>query len=143
LVLDWGDGTFGDPVDFVSEVFFGEDWSVGAVLGGSLESVQSLHLSWGLVSEIVDTDGVGSVGGVDFSDLLEVLLELGSSEFELGLGSVHLVVLGNVSDEFVVTFGEDLRLEELSSSWGLVGEGIDGEGGAGTETSDGGLSFHI
>ena len=78
-----------------------------------------------------------------YSQLGEGLLELGSSELELSLGSIGFSVFGNVSDELVVLSGHKLRGEELGSSWGLVVKGNDGKGSGGSESSDGSLGSHV
>ena len=144
MVLDWGDGTLGDPVDGVSEVGLIEE---GGVLGGLklvLVTEEFLVLSGGPVGHVVDTNGGHtSVLGVVVLELGEGLGELSLSESELGLGSVGFTVLSNVLDEFVVLGSESLTSEELSSLWGLVVKGDDGKGGGGTETGDGGLSSHL
>jgi len=145
LVLDWGDGSGGDPVDIVWKVvgwellsslhgLVGHGWSVSEHLG---------HLFLGLVGELVESNGGGSVLGVVLSNLGEGLLELGSSELELSLGSIGFSVFGNVSDELVVLSGHKLRGEELGSSWGLVVKGNDGKGSGGSESSDGSLGSHV
>jgi len=135
LVLDWGNGTLVNPVDGVSEVGGVEEWGS---LEGFLDQVRSesvhlFHLGGGLVGELVDSNGGGSVLGVVLSNLGEGLLELGSSEVEFSSGSVGLSILSNVSDELVVFSGEDLRLEELGSSRGLVVQSNNGKGSGGSE----------
>merc|ERR1719453_1211371 len=88
LVLDWGDGTLGSPVDGVGEV------------GGVEEDLGSLVVSWESVSvklglllsspggEEVVSNGEAVLAGVDFLDLLVHLGEEVESEVELLLGAV-------------------------------------------------------
>jgi len=142
LVLDWGDGTLGDPVDGVSEVGGIKLGVVEGGLVGGLVSVHSLHLFLGIVSHIVDTAGLGGLFGVADINGGESFFELGSSEVVLLSGTIGFSVLGNVLDEFVVGSGHNFVVEELGSLWGLVVKGNDGKGGGGTETGDGGLSSH-
>ena len=142
MVLNWGNGTLGSPVDGVSKVGGVEVGVVELGLELSLVSVQSLLLLLGHVSQEVDTASGGGLSGVALLDFGKGLLELSSSESELSGGSVRFAVLSNELDEFVVSGGHDLRLEELGSSWGLVVEGDDGEGSGGSESGDGGLGSH-
>jgi len=146
LVLDWGDGTLGSPVDAIGKVGLIEELNVllGTEFHLWLVTEELLELSWGPVGHVVDTDGgfvtvLLRVGG----DLLHGLSELGLSELELGSGSIGFTVLGNVLDEFVVGSGKSLTSEELGTLWSLVVEGDDGEGGGGTESGDGGLGSHL
>ena len=144
LVLNWGDGTLGDPVDGVGEVGLIKDGDVLSTLELVLVTEESLVLRWGPVRHVVDTDGGHtSVLGVVVLDLGEGLGELSLSELELGSGSVGFTVLSNVLDEFVVLGGESLVSEELGTLWSLVVEGDDGKSGGGAETGDGGLSSHL
>jgi hypothetical protein len=144
LVLNWGDGTLGNPVDGISKV--GGIEILGVVefgLHGSFVSVHLLLLIIGPVRHEVVTAGLGGLFGVALLNLGVSVFELGSSESVLGGGSIGFSVLGNIVDEFVVGSGHNLRVEKLGSFWGLVVKGNDGKGGGGTETSNGGLSSHV
>jgi len=143
LVLNWGNGTLGDPVNLVSEVGGVKFGVVELGLELSLVSVHSLLLFWGVVRQEVDTAGLGGLGSVAFLDLGKGILELSRSESELGGGSIGLSVLGNEVDELVIGGGHDLRLEELGSSWSLVVQGNNGKSGSGSESGDSSLSSHI
>jgi len=88
LVLDWGDGTLGSPVDGSLEVGGVEEDLVSGVIGWELVSVKLGLLVFGPGGEEVVSDGEIVLGGVD---LLDLLVHLGievHSEDELLLGSV-------------------------------------------------------
>jgi hypothetical protein len=103
LVLNWGNSTLSDPVDLISEVFFGED--LGLVLAldiiDLLITEESFLLLKGPVGQEVSCKdvGVGRVIVVGLN-LGKVLGEKIESESVLGLVGVDLVVLSDVREEF-------------------------------------------
>ena len=102
MVLDWGDGTLGDPVNLVSKVGGIKNGVVEFGLHLGLVSVHSLLLIVGIIRHEVDTAGLGGLFGVAFIDLGESIFELGSSEIVFSMGSIGFSVRGNEVDEFVV-----------------------------------------
>ena len=143
LVLDWGDGTLGSPVDGVGEVGLIEVGNVG-LLNLSV-TVKFFHLSESLVGEHVVSNNVGVVGvGVEGLDLVVSGDELLLSEHEFSDGSVGFSVFRDVGHEFVVFSGEFIVSEEFDIRWGFVHEGGTGEGGGGSESSnDGFVVWHL
>ena len=142
LVLDWSNGTLGNPVNLISKVRGIKLGIVELGLELSLVTVHSLPLLWGVVRHVVDTTGRGSLNSVALINLCEGLLELSSSESELSGGSVRFSVLGDVVDEFVISGSHNLRLEKLGSGWGFVVQSDDGKGGSGSESGDSSLGSH-
>jgi len=122
LVLDWVDGTLGDPVDLVLEVGGGElgDVLVLEVLW-SLVTVHSLGLEFGHGREHVVGKDERVLGGVDLLDLSILLGEETHSEVVFLLGSV-------VKSPGLDVFHEVLL--DLDGDWGFAGEdaGVDTEG---------------
>jgi len=118
LVLDWGNGTFSDPVDGVGKV--GDIEDLNSLLWdwlGHLESKNSLSLFLSPGGECVDTDGMGlSWIVVDGIDLQKVLLEKGESELVLFSSSIRLAKFGEMCHELVLFSGHKFVLlsEELS-----------------------------
>jgi len=139
LVLNWGDGTLGGPVDGGWGVGFVEDLNVlGGV--GCLETVELLSLLGGPVSEEVDTMGGARVLGVKIFDFGEGLLEDLGSELEFSLGGVGSTEFGDESHEFVVFGGEDFGFEGS----GLVEVETSGGEGSGTgKSGDESLGVHV
>jgi hypothetical protein len=122
LVLDWVDGSGGDPVD--------GGWELGGVeisglqigeVSWHLESVHSLGLERGVGGELVVSDDERVLGGVDLLDLGVLLGEEVHSELELLLGSV-------VEAEGVDVLNE--LLLHLNGGWGLAREDAEVGGGS-------------
>ena len=108
MVLDWVDGTLGDPVDRILKVGGVEDGSLLIrEVSWSLVSEESLVLKIGPGSELVVTNSEGILGGVDLSDLGGLLGEDGSSEFVLLLGSVGESESRDVLHESLFDFSRD------------------------------------
>ena len=97
LVLNWGDGTLGSPVDGVGEVRSIEFLSVKSLIWVGLVSKESLVFFMGPVRHVVELNlvSIRSISVV-FLDELQVLLEDVESELELSLGSVGFTPLGDV-----------------------------------------------
>lgn len=120
MVLDWVDGTLGDPVDGIGEVgsVEGGDVLVLEVLWSS-ETVHSLGLESGHGGELVVFEEEGVLGGVDLSDLNILGGEETHSEVVFLLGSVVEAESGDVLHEGLLKFDGD---------WGLalVDAGVSG-----------------
>lgn len=140
LVLDWGNGVSGSPVDGGLEVGFIEFLDV--LLLRDLISVKFFHLSIGSVREVVVSESVGLVSRVPGLNLSVSGDEVFFSEHELSNGSVGFSVFRDVGHEFVVLIGESIVSEEFDVRWGFVHEGSSGKGSSGSESSDGGFSVH-
>jgi len=122
LVLDWVDGTLGDPVDRILKVGGVEDGSLLIrEVSWSLVSEESLVLEVGPGGELVVSENERVLGSVDLVDLSILLGKEVHSEVELLLGSVGDTILGNVLHE---------GLLELNRDWGLAG--VDAEVGTGS-----------
>ena len=136
LVLNWGDGVLGSPVDGsgvggfvkVDGVEFSGNWHV---------TVEFFHLGESFVGEEVVSNSVGVVGvSVEGLDLVVSGNELFLSEHEFSDGSVGFTVFRDVGHEFVVLSGESIVSEKFDTGWCFVHEGGTGKGGGGSETSD-------
>jgi len=89
LVLNWGDGTLGSPVNGISEVGGVEsDWLLGLEANWGLVSEEFAGLILGPGGEVVVSNGERGVLGIHFLDLSILLGEDVHSEDELLLGSV-------------------------------------------------------
>jgi len=111
LVLDWGDGTLGSPVDGGSVDGFVKGNNVLLFL--MFVSVSGFHLGLSEVREFVVSDNVGVVGvSVESFDFSVSGLELLGSEFEFSNGSVGFSVFGDEFHEFVVSWGHEVSGEE-------------------------------
>lgn len=93
MVLDWGDGTAGSPVNTRWQVVSGQ--SSDSLLGGSL-LFKAGHLFFEFlvahVGKLVQSDGEVLLGGVDAVDVVVVLSEDGKSVGFLGGGTVGSAV---------------------------------------------------
>jgi len=112
------------------------------VLGGVgwLETVKSLSLFGGPVSEEVDLVGGTGVLGVEGFDLGEGSLEDLGSEVEFSLGGVGSAVFVDESHEFVVFGGEDIGFEGGSL---VEVETSRGEGSGTGKSGDESLGVHV
>ena len=122
LVLDWVDGTLGDPVDLIGKVGGVELGDVVVLeVGWSLVTEDSLGLEFGHGGELVVSEDEGVLGGVDLVDLSILLGEETHSEVVLLLGSEVETMGGNVLHEGLLEFDGD---------WGFAGEetGVSGHG---------------
>ena len=109
LVLDGSNGTLGNPVDLSGETSGVELGDVPLLLHLDLGAGELGSLLGGPVGELVDTHGPGVASSVVGLHLLDVVGEEGESFSVLGSGGVHLVVLSNESEEFVLV-GVDLLI---------------------------------